>query len=432
MTRILAETMVPWIRRGALALALGGVLGPLVIARSAYAIAIVCVDPSIPGASASNTALVCTTPAGTCNVVSDFTATDGCDLDFGNRDVVFAGQFDVNSAFLTVKARTITVQRRMNARTDTDQRGGAISLTATGDGTTAHPGDIVISGRVEVTGNPAGVMRLTAAGKIDLQSTIPLVANGNQTTAVAGAINLNAGTAIRQVGQVLAAGGNGGGGGEIFYVAGTNIDVLNDIDASGGVNDGGDVTLTAGDDITIAQPINVESINGGNGGSISARAGVDALGGVKIGGALSVTSTLLGDGGSDVDAGYDGADIALSAFGPIAISGAIHATGGVPDGSSGTLGRQQRRGAEHDRPAGRRPDHHRPDHAHDERNRQRRRSARHRRRQERHGVGLRRRHRRERRRHQHRRRRQSRDQYRPPRQRRHDARRRWIDQPSRR
>ena len=45
--------------------------------------------------------------------------------------------------------------------------------------------------------------------------------------------------------------------------------------------DGGDVDLIAGDDITIEQPIDASGNNGGAGGSISARAGADVLGGVK-------------------------------------------------------------------------------------------------------------------------------------------------------
>ena len=324
-----------------------GMLVVCVFRGTAAAIEIVCADPATQaGAATANARLVgCTAPGGTCNVVSDFTVPAGCTIDFGNRDVVFKGTFDVGSTFLTATARSFTVQGgSLKARSDTNLRGGVITLTANGDGTATHPGDIVVAtGRVDVTGNSAGIIKLTAAGKIDLQSTTPLVANGNQITADGGVISLIAGSFIRQGGNVSATGGNQAGGGSILYRAGTNISISQDLDAFGGVNDGGDVELDAGDDVSIAHPIDVSSINGGNGGSITVRAGFDALtppntpGGVKVGGALTISATLNGDGGSDVDSGYDGADIILSAFGPITLSGAIHATGGVPDGSGGSL-----------------------------------------------------------------------------------------------
>ena len=311
--------MVPFFRRATMALAIAVALLFTVDRDVAHAIGIVCDQ-------ACNTCLVgCPPNAVSCTVSNDFEAPAGCVLDFGNRNVVFKGTFDVGSSALTVTARAITVQGQLKARSETT-RGGTISLTANGDAT--HSGDIIVTaGRIDVAGNSAGLMRLTAAGKIDLQSTTPLVANGNQGGG-AGTINLVAGTSIRQGGDVSATGGTQSDGGSISYRAGSDIDVLRRIDAIGGVLDGGDVDLIAGDDITIEQPIDASGNNGGAGGSISARAGADVLGGVKPGGALQVIGNLKGDGSSDVDGGVDGGDISLSALGPIAVAGAIHATGG--------------------------------------------------------------------------------------------------------
>lgn len=323
--------MVPFSRRVLLAFAFAGALFPLTVGV-AHAIDIVC----NPDPNANNAPLVgCSPNATTCTVISDYTAAAGCNLNFGNRDVVFKGSFDVGSAVLAVKARTITVQGQLNARSDANLRGGTITLDALGDA--VKPGNIVVTGRLDVTGNSAGLLRLSAAGGIDLESTPALVANGNQVGAGGGSITLIAGTFIKQNGDVVAIGGNQADGGSITYRAGTNIDVLQEIEAAGGVNDGGDVDLLAGDDITVNRPIDVSSTNGGSGGSISLRAGADGLGGVKTGGALTVAATLQGDGSSDVDSGYDGADITLSANGPITLSGAVHATGGTPDGTGGSL-----------------------------------------------------------------------------------------------
>ncbi len=315
---------------------------------------LVSISPSVAHAGvilvcnqADNTRLFpgCSPSGSSCTVSADYSAPAGCDLDFGNRDVIFTGNFDVGSATLSVTARTITVASQLNARpADTTARGGKVVLTATGDGTPTHPGDIIIkSSHVDVTGNPAGFIQLTAAGKVDLQSTTPLVANGSQAFSSAGSILVAAGTSIRQAGLVSAATGSSADGGSVIYQAHTNIDILDDIDATGGANDGGDVEITAGDDINVGNPlstghtIDVSSLSGGNGGSISVRAGADAIGGIKPGGALKVTETLRADGNLDVESGYDGGDILLTALGPIVLSGPVHATGGVPDGSGGSL-----------------------------------------------------------------------------------------------
>jgi cysteine-rich repeat protein len=328
--------MVPSSRRVVPVCAIACLLTALAFPDFAYAINIVCEDPAVKAdAATANTKQLGCSSSGTCNIVSDFVAPGGCELDFGNRDVVFKGSFDVDSATLRVKARTISVQSQVRARSDTNARGGTIAMTATGD--TTKSGDIIINGRLDVTGNSAGVVRLTAAGKIDLQSTSPIIANGNQVVAGGGAVALVAGTSIRQGGKVSATSGNQGDGGQISYRAGTSIDVLQDVDATGGANDGGEVDMTAGDDLKIAHTIDVSSANGGSAGSISLLAGADVVGGVKVGGTLTVAAALIGNGSSDVDAGYDGADISLGASGPITISGTIRATGGAPDGAGGAL-----------------------------------------------------------------------------------------------
>ena len=244
--------MVPFFRRVSMALAVAAVLVFVVGAGVAQAVPIVCNQ-------ACNTCLVCSTPTGTCTVSNDLEAPAGCELDFGSRNVVFKGTFDVGSAKLNVKAHNITVQGQLKARSDGIARGGEINLTATGD-------ILVTAGRIDVTGNSAGIMRLDAAGKIDLQSTTPLVANGNQGTAGGGTINVTAGTFIRQGGDVSATGGGQADGGNIKFDATTDLTILKTIDATGGINDGGDVDLIAGDDIAIAQTIDVSAVNGGSGG----------------------------------------------------------------------------------------------------------------------------------------------------------------------
>ena len=330
---------------------LGAAFASLALATPAHAISIVCADPDTQAdAAVQNGHLLCSPVGSTCTVSSDFTISSpipakGCVFDLGKRDIVFNGDFNADSSTLDVTARTITVASQLNARpSDVLARGGKVVLRATGDGTAAHLGDIIIkSSHVDVTGNPAGVILLIAAGKVDLQPTTPLVANGSQAFSSAGSIAVSAGTSIRQGGLVTARAGSSADGGSVVYQARTNIDVLDDIIVTGGINDGGDVDISAGDDVNIGNPlstghtIDASSTTGGNGGSISVRAGADGFGGIKPGGALTITETLRADGNLDVESGYDGGDILLTALGPITLAGPVHATGGVPDGSGGSL-----------------------------------------------------------------------------------------------
>lgn len=308
-------------------------LAAALLARSAVALTIVCDGTAC--ARGGNTCLVACGSTGTCTIGNAYTAPAGCVLDFGDRDVVFRNTFDVGRATLSVKARSIAVQGQLRARSDGADPGGTIELVATGS--SGHAGNVVVSGRLDATGRPGGTIRLRTAEALDVQATATVVANGNATTANGGSVIAEAGSLVRQAGPVAVIGGNQAGGGMVTVRAGTTLDVLQRIDATGGAGDGGDVDLSAGDDLTVLKPIDVSSTNGASGGSISARAGVDALGGVAAGGALTIAATLKADATSDADGGYDGGDITLSASGPIAVSGAIRAIGSAPDGSGGSL-----------------------------------------------------------------------------------------------
>jgi len=300
---------------------------------------------------ADNTKLLCR--GDPCTVSQDFAAPTGCVLDFGAREVIFKGAFDVASAVLAVSARSVRVDGVLRASPGNNLRGGTITLTATGGsqisdarvcGLGNPDGCIVVTRRIEVSGNPAGAMRLIAAGAVDLQSTADLLAIGFQEGVVNGAsgglISISAqGGALNDSAQLSVKGGNAGDGGTVAFLAAANIVVAQAIDATGGANDGGAVDLVAGDDISIQRTIDVSSTTGGGGGLIGARAGVDTLGGIKNGGALTLSSALVADGNNDIDSGYDGGDIDLAAFGPLTITttASVHANGGSPDGAGGTL-----------------------------------------------------------------------------------------------
>ncbi|HEY2385350.1 MAG TPA: hypothetical protein VGK30_00195 [Candidatus Binatia bacterium] len=333
--------MVPSIRRIALAivLALGAIIS-LLQARPALAINLTC-DNSCPNGGGNACLVGCPPGGSTCNITQDITASAGCVLDFGNRDVVFKAAFDVGASTLDVTARSITVSGQLLA-TSTTAHGGVVRLTTTGDPTaTPALGFINVPGRIDVGGNSAGTMTLNAKGSIDLEGDVALTADGKGTTSAdGGVISAKAGTFMKLNADVSASSGNQGSGGEITLQAATKLDALQLIEAIGGANDGGDVDLSTGDDLTVSKTIDVSSANGGSGGSITLRAGADFLpGNLKPGGNMTVfaTATLRGDGNQDADSGYDGADITLTATGVIALAGVVHAIGGSPDGTGGSL-----------------------------------------------------------------------------------------------
>lgn len=274
----------------------------------------------------------------TCTVTGG-SAPAGCELDFGNRKVVFTGTFDVsngtaNASALVVRAGQIEVRGALKARSDSNRRGGSIRLFAN-DG-------ILVSGTIDVSGNSAGLMRLQAGGSVDLTTSGILRARGIESTstgnsASGGAIEVVGGGAFTHRGSIDLGGGGGGTGGSLTTQSGTNALFAQPIDATGGAGDGGDIDVIAGDDVTVEKTIDVSSFSAGGSGDIRIRAGIDRIGGVKPGGSLVVTADLKANGNSDIDGGYDGGEINLSAVGPVNISGTLRAVGANPSGSGGSV-----------------------------------------------------------------------------------------------
>jgi hypothetical protein len=274
---------------------------------------------------------VCTIPGGS--------APAGCELDFGTRKVVFTGTFDVsasnaNAGTLIVRAGQIEVRGALKARSDDNKRGGTIRLIATDT--------ILVSGTVDVSGNSGGLMRLQAGNSVELTSTGLLRSRGIEfsstgNSASGGAIELFAGTTVTHRGAIDLSGGVQGGGGSLTTQSGTDTLIAQSIDATGGAGDGGDVDILGGDDVRIEKSIDVSSTNAGGSGDIRIRAGVDRVGGIKVGGTLTVIGDMRANGSADIDGGYDGGEINLAAFGPVNVSGALRAVGANPSGSGGSV-----------------------------------------------------------------------------------------------
>ena len=325
--------------------------------------------PRACGADAvANTATVlCLTPSGPCDgsqvtLSADIDVTDaGCNFDLGGR--AFNVQKSLNMTglgFIRVTNAgniTITATGRLKARGDFVEptgfiiRGGLVSLTSAGTIT------LLDRAQIEVDGDGAGTISLTAAGTsgtgvgIDLQTGSVLKGQGISSStdtgdrfADGGTLQVTASTgSIIDNATINMSGANGAMGGDVTMRAARDISVGELLDATGGASDGGAVDLACGDTMLITKTINVDSrLGGGYGGTITLAAGADQIGGVVPGGALTVNDTTLELNGSDAEtSGGDGGDLDASAKGALHFIGtrtAIRANAGTLfDGSGGTI-----------------------------------------------------------------------------------------------
>jgi hypothetical protein len=231
--------------------------------------------------------------------------------------------------------------------------GGQVSLTSTGTITLPD------RAQIDVSGDAAGLIHLVAGGAnvagvgVDLQTGAVLQGSGVSSFTDEGERYADGGTldVTASVGSITdnatigMSGANQAMGGEVALRAARDITVGELMDVSGGGGDGGNVDLLAGDDITISKTITVASrLGGGYGGTITLTAGEDSIGGVVVGGALTVDinrGPLKLDGSSSDTSGGDGGDLDASAYGTLQFVGvgtAVSANAGTTfDGYGGTI-----------------------------------------------------------------------------------------------
>ncbi len=231
----------------------------------------------------------------------------GCELDFGDRSVSFDGIFGSHYGLLVVRARSITVNARIDGR-----GGSGVDLTTTGGPCAGGGGDVVVRDDIDVSGASGGVIRLTSACAVRIETAGALTASSSASF-----------------------------GGTILVRAATTAVAAAPLRATGDTNDGGSITVAAGGNVDTSGVIDVRSLSEGDGGSILLRAGDRVLAGAALGGALTVDGDLVADGSTDREgsSGGSGGDVGLEAAGPITVHGGatIRAAGASPDGSGGFL-----------------------------------------------------------------------------------------------
>ncbi len=325
--------------------------------RSAFAVTRTCgADPR-----ANTTNVLCASPSGPCTpyavtLSSNIEVTSGgCAFDLGGRTLSVQKTFQMvgNDGYITVSnaaAITITGTGRLKARGDFGQPsgvtipGGTIELASSGTIT------VMNNGQIDVSGDPAGDIEFFATGAVDLQAGSTVQGNGISASVSGGyrfsdgaTIDIESSTGSVTVGgAVNLHGSNHGQGGELDLVAAKNIKVQQSVDASGGADDGGYVSLVAGDDVTITKNVDVSSHGGGGfGGLMDVAAGVDEIGGDHLGGTFTLDGATLDLSGSDGDSsGGDGGALFVTAAGALRIQGSsvIKLPGGQHfDGSGGAV-----------------------------------------------------------------------------------------------
>jgi hypothetical protein len=261
--------------------------------------------PALPlPALATTAADLCPVGTGPCVVSRSITVDDNSIIDVGARHLVIAsrGLLVVNSGTMTLISDRLTVES-----------GGTLralgSGTESGGSITANANVIAVVGRVEAAGAPGGSIALSSTG--DLTVTGAIDASSRSREEDGGSVSLRGGT-VTLAGPVTANGGQEGFGGEIDVIAGGDLLISRNVEASGG--DGGAIDLTAGNaasgNLTISQSgrLQADVLNeDGFGDLITLEANGDgvATGHIIMNGLIR-SSGLAGGGAGDIDISISG------------------------------------------------------------------------------------------------------------------------------
>jgi hypothetical protein len=309
-----------------------------------------------------NTATVlCAPPSGPCTptdvvlTANVEVAGGACGFDLGGRALRVERSLQVGRGTIEMQnaaAITITKSGSLKARGDFVQpdghilEGGSVTLFAAGG--------VTIAGTVDVSGDPAGIVRLGAFGDVTVENGAVVRGDGITSFVSEGDRMADGGQlevvsddgTIALGGDVTFVGTQRGWGGGVYLLASRDVRITRRIDASGG--EGGEIWIENGDSTAVAAPLIAESRGGGGfGGFITVVAGDDALGGTAVGGDLVVDGAVLRvDASSGEGFGGDGGEIFLGAYGDVAVGGtgaSLRANAGTNfDGVGGTVSLEAR------------------------------------------------------------------------------------------
>ena len=272
---------------------------------------------------------------GPCTLSQSHTIASGCEIDFGTRQVTIApgATIDIGSGTVTFFAGSLTINGDgailgIGDGEAPDDFGGFLEILTTGDVILENPGGTSPS-RIDLSGETSGGnLDIEAGGQVSIAGIVDVGSLSNEGDA--GRINILADGDISstQDSEISAVSGR-----EAFFSGAFNFDSLGDIalgslvDGNGG-DSGAPFTLLADGNITIAGYAGSGLGEAGNGGGLTADAGL----GIQIMGDVHVDGS-----GSSFGFGGDGGGITLDALDFIQIDADLSADGGPPDGFGGDL-----------------------------------------------------------------------------------------------
>ena len=262
----------------------------------------------------------------------DYAVGTGCVIDFGPREVIFTGtgSFQVDSA--TVRAAKLTLQ---DGSEITGSGSGTLTIEVTAQG--PHDGSTSVSGTIEHDDGffGGGTIAIITDGDFLLTSVGRLRARGTGFDADGGDVSVTAGGDVTIDGAAVSidvtSGNDATGGCVTLTSTGGAVLVQEKIDANGGSFDGGEIFLDAATMLVTTDEL---TVNGGGGASVGFGFGgiVDlrSVGPMMLFGAIRAN----GPNGTQEEGGGDGGTIDITSDSVVQLGADIQATGGV-DGCGG-------------------------------------------------------------------------------------------------
>lgn len=336
--------------------------------REAIALGLVCAGLWLPAAASAQVTSadqICSPTTDPCTITTSIATGPGAVLDFGDRELIITlgGSIDADINDLTIRCGKLTINTNSNV-TAIELRGqgafdesegglaiievqrrcslnNAILCTKNFDCSLANPpagscsigrGDALVSGKISGSAQIPGSLILRAAGNVTVDEPITMnVINIDESDG--GTIDIEAGGSIVIDAKLNVDSGGLGTGGDVCLNAGGDINLNDQLIATGGDLDGGLVEIAADGNITITDDINCRALSGeGFGGELAVTAGGDLT---IVGGGAGNRLTINTDGHESSELfGGDGGAQEYTAGGDIVIGEFVKmsAVGAPPDG----------------------------------------------------------------------------------------------------